>query len=65
MTEMIDGRWVNFPSIWGGKRLPYEKALERARAEMARGTVFPNFSSLSEAEKAAVARSQWRGLLGR
>jgi len=64
MTEFIDGRWVNFPSIWGGRRVDFDTALELTRAEMGRGKVFPNFSSLEEAKKEAVARSEWRGTLG-
>ena len=63
ITVQFGDRYYNVPTIWDGQRLSPDMAIERAAAEIRRGTTFPNFASLQEAEKQAGLRSQWRGRL--
>jgi len=62
-TVEIDGRWVNVPTIWDGKRLNEDAAVDRARAEIARGAIFPNYDTLKDAEAGARRRSDYLGKL--
>ena len=63
ITVGFGDRYYNIPTIWAGQRVPPEVAVRLAESQMKRGTAFPNFSSLEEAEKQARLRSYWRGLL--
>jgi hypothetical protein len=48
------GRWTNFPSVWGGRSYPADQAAELA---VRSDTQFPGFDTLEEADKEAIARS--------
>lgn len=57
ITVGFDQRFYNIPTIWDGKQLTPEAAIDRAKKALDKGEVFPNFASSQEAERAAVARS--------
>lgn len=52
------GRTYNIPTIWDGKRVAPEVAVENAKAALRRGEVFPNFATVEEAKAAAPLRSK-------
>jgi hypothetical protein len=65
MTEKIDGKWMNIPSIFGGKEVSVDEAVEIIKKNKGRdpetGRKLPTFDSLEEAETAAKARSKELG----
>jgi hypothetical protein len=65
VTVEINGRWINVPTIFGGRELPAEQAIERLRqlgfVDPETGNALPTFSSKSEAIEAAKARSKSLG----
>lgn len=68
-TEKLGDKWVNFPTIWDGKRLDprkdedYDYIMRRLEEEKAKGWKFPEFDSLEAAEAAAEERSKHIGKL--
>lgn len=69
MTEERDGKHVNIPTVWAGKRYDprkdedYEAIRRHVDEAKAKGWKFPEFDSLDEAEAAAKDRSQFIGKL--
>jgi hypothetical protein len=63
MTENVDGRWYNYPSIVNGVQQTPENAFNEFTAQRNKGYIYPNFSTLDEAEKNAILRSQLIGTL--
>lgn len=65
MTERVDGRFMNIPTIFGGQRMAPGQAMGMALQQMGQGAVFPNFGTLDEALDAARRRSEFLGQLRR
>lgn len=61
ITVEMDGRFMNIPTIWDGKRVPEEEAIEQARRS---GQDFPTFDTLEAAETAARERTATLGEAG-
>ena len=65
MTEKINGKWMNIPSMFGGKEVSVDKAIEIIEKNNGRdpetGRKLPTYESLEEAEAAAKARSKELG----
>ena len=70
-TEKMGDKYVNFPTVWNGKR--YDPTKEEERAEILRnveeaktkGWRFPEFNTVDEAVNAAKDRSKYIGKLRR
>ncbi|MBP7482195.1 MAG: hypothetical protein KA788_06655, partial [Lacunisphaera sp.] len=62
VTVEIDGKWVNIPSMFGGKEVSEEEAVnimqQNGMVDPETGRTMPTFNSLEEAETAARARSE-------
>lgn len=67
LTEKIDGRWTNIPSLWkSGDRIvqlePDDAVRTARRWEKTTGKSFPRFKSVEAAVAAAKARSSRGGV---
>lgn len=68
-TEQMGDKWVNFPTVWKGRRYRMDDDAERAEVmknveeSRGKGWRFPEFDSIEAAEAAAKDRSQYIGKL--
>jgi len=62
ITEQIDGKWMNIPSMYGGKEVSPDEAVDIIRknkgVDPETGRVLPKFNSMQEALKEAERRSR-------
>ncbi len=63
-TDEHNGRFYNYPRVWGGKLLSPDDAYDQFRRALSEGNwVYPNYPTLESAEAAAVRRSKHIGKL--